>query len=227
MSQDKFSHRIKNSQKQVDEKLFAQRKKDILSKRDKSHIGKWDEKIVGLCEKINKSENYYTTSSCSGRVIIIADQDKKARDLFLKRYHDLINFEQLKKDLEEVSQTSTLPPTYTKQGEKKLIKFKLDPCALHVACASLEDAQKLLDKARLAGWKKSGIITVGKRYVVELNSTERLEFPIINNGKVLVDNEFLKILVKRANEKLENTWKKIKALEKTSSNTHFRAPKFI
>ena len=183
---------------------FLQRKKDILSKKDKSHIGKWDEKIVGLCEKINKSDKYYTTSSCSGRVIMIFDQDEKARDLFLKRYHNLINFEQLKNDLEEVAEKN-----------KGLIKFKLDPCALHVACESLEDAQKLVDKARLAGWKKSGIITADKRYIVELNSTERLEFPIINKGEILVDDDFLKILVKRANEKLENTWKKIKALEKS------------
>ena len=181
---------------------FLQRKKDILSKKDKSHIGKWDEKIAGLCEKINKSEKYYTTSSCSGRIIIIADQDKKARDLFLKRYHDLVSFEQLKKDLEEIS-----------KANNKLIKFKLDPCALHVACKSLEDANKLYSKAKLAGWKKSGIIAVDKRYVVELNSTERLEFPIINKGKILVDDDFLRILVKRANEKLKNTWKKVKSLE--------------
>lgn len=204
MPQDTFLHGIKNSQKQVDEKLFAQRKKDVLSKKDKSHIGKWDEKILDLCEKINKSENYYTTSSCSGRIIIIVDQDKKARDLFLKRYHDLINLEQLKEDLEEVSKVNN-----------KLIKFKLDPCALHVACKSLEDANKLYSKAKLAGWKKSGIIAIDKRYVVELSSTERLELPIISREKVLVDDEFLKILVKRANEKLKNTWKKIKNLEKS------------
>ena len=182
---------------------FLQRKKDILSKKDKSHIGKWDEKIVGLCEKINKSDKYYTTSSCSGRILLIPDQDEKAKDLFLKRYHDLISFEQLKKDLEEVSKSD------------KLVKFKLDPCALHVACESLEDAQKLVSGARLVGWKKSGIIAGDKRYVVELNSTERLEFPIINNGKILVDDNFLKILVNRTNEKLENTWKKIKALGKS------------
>jgi len=183
---------------------FLQRKRDILSKKDKSHIGKWDEKIVGLCDKINKSEKYYTTSSCSGRIIIIADQDKKARDLFLKRYHDLISFEQLKKDLKEVS-----------KANNKLIKFKLDPCALHVACKSLEDANKLYNKAKLAGWKKSGIIVIDKRYIVELNSTERLEFPIISGEKILVDDGFLKILVKRANERLKNTWKKIKNLEKS------------
>ena len=204
MPQNTFLREKLNSQKQTDEKLFAQRKKDILSKKDKSHIGKWDEKIVGLCEKINKSKRYYTTSSCSGRIIIIVDQDKKARDLFLKRYHNLISFEQLKKDLEEVS-----------RANNKLIKFKLDPCALHVACKSLEDVNELYSKAKLAGWKKSGIIVIDKRYIVELNSTERLEFPIINHGKILVNDEFLIILVKRANEKLKNTWKKIKTLEKS------------
>jgi len=204
MPQDIFLREKVNSQKQTTEKLFAQRKKDTFSKKDKSHIGKWDEKIRGLCEKINKSSRYYTTSSCSGRIIIIADQDKKAKDLFLKRYHDLINFEQLKKDLEEVSKKS-----------KGLIKFKLDPCALHVVCKSLEDANELYSKAKLAGWKKSGIIAIDKRYVVELTSTERLEFPIIDKGKILVGDEFLKILVKRANEKLKKTWKKIKSLEKS------------
>ncbi len=193
---------------------FLQRKKDILSKKDKSHIGKWDKKIRGLCEKINKLESYYTTSSCSGRIILIADQDEKARDLFLKRYHDLISFEQLKKDLEEVFQSTIHPTTTSKQGEG-LIKFKLDPCALHVACKTLEDANKLYSKAKLAGWKKSGIIAIDKRYIIELNSTERLEFPIISNGEILVNNEFLEILIKRANEKLENTWRKIKALEKS------------
>ena len=164
---------------------FSQRKRDVLSKVDKSHIGKWDDKIMGLCEKINKSNKYYTTSSCSGRIIIITDQDEKARDLFLKRYHDLITFEQLKEDLEEISKTS-----------KRLIKFKLDPCALHVVCKNLEDANELYSKAKLAGWKKSGIIAINKRYVAELNSTERLEFPIIKDGKILVDDRFLIILVK-------------------------------
>lgn len=181
---------------------FSQRKQDILSKKDKSHIGKWDERIVRLCKKINSFDNYYTTSSCSGRIIIISDQDKKAKNLFLKRYHDYLHFEQLKKDLQEIAEKNN-----------KLIKIKLDPCALHVACDNLESANDLINKAKLAGWKKSGIITANKRYIVELNSTERLEFPIINSKEILVNDRFLKILVKRANEKLNKTWEKINILE--------------
>lgn len=58
---------------------FIQRKKDVLSKKDKSSIGKWDYKIISLCEKINGNGNYYTTSSCSGRVIILKEERKKVQ----------------------------------------------------------------------------------------------------------------------------------------------------
>ncbi len=58
---------------------FQQRKKDILSKRDKSYKGNWDKHIKNLCDKINLSRNYCTTSSCSGRVVLMIDQEKKTR----------------------------------------------------------------------------------------------------------------------------------------------------
>ena len=67
---------------------FLQRKKSILSKPDKSSKKSWDKKIIKLCDKINLSENYYTTSSCSGRIVLMQDQEKKEHDLFLKGYHD-------------------------------------------------------------------------------------------------------------------------------------------
>ena len=180
--------------------MFLKRKKDILSKSDKSSKGNWDKKISKLCEKINKKEDYYTTSSCSGRVVIMIDQEKKGKNLFIKVYHDLINLKRLKNDLDKIT-----------KGD--LIKFKQEPCILHVACKSLEDAQKLLTKAKLAGWKKSGIIASGKRFVIEINATEKLEFLIMNKGKLLVNNEFLELIVRRCNENLNKSWEKIKRLE--------------
>lgn len=179
---------------------FQQSKKDTLSRRDKSYVGQWDNHILELCNKINSFEDYYTTSSCSGRIVLIVDQTKKQSDLFVKVYHDKINFEELKRDLD-----GTL-------DMNKNIKFKLEPCALHVACRTLKDAQELYDKAKLAGWKRSGIIATNKRFMVELNSTEKLEFPIIRNKKILVDDEFLRIVLEDANKKLEKSWKKIEKL---------------
>lgn len=179
---------------------FLQRKQDVLSKDDKSSKSSWDMKIIGLCEKINGFDEYYTTSSCAGRVVIMIDQDKKEPGLFLKVWHDLINLEELKKDLDETKESN--------------IKFKQEPCILHVACDILESANKLYDKAKLVGWKKSGIIASDKRFIVELNSTERLEFPIVRDGKLLVDDEFLKVVVEKSNNNLEKCWKKIESLKK-------------
>ena len=178
--------------------VFSKRKQDILSKIDKSFKQSWDKKIIGLCNKINSLKNYYTTSSCSGRIVLMIDQDKKAEGLFIKVYHDLIDFKNLKNDLIEISKKN-----------KKPIKFKQESCILHVACRTLEDASDILRKARLIGWKRSGIISFGKRIMVELISTERLEFPIIDRGRILVDSDFLRLIVQKSNKKLKNGWKKI------------------
>ena len=183
---------------------FLKRKEDVLSKLDKSFIGKWDEKIIGLCEKLNLMDCYYTTSSCSGRVVIMIDQDKKEHGLFIKVYHCLIDFEKFRRDLIKAAANPSHP---------EHVKFKMEPCILHVACVDLESAQRIVDLAWKAGWNKSGIITTGKRFIVELTSTEKLEFPIVQEGRILVDDDFLKIVVKRANCKLKKFWEKIEVLE--------------
>lgn len=182
--------------------LFQKRKKDVLSKLDKSSIGKWDDKISELCSKINLSNKYYTTSSCSGRIILMIDQDKKGKDLFVFVSHNKVSFDKLKEELNLALR------------KNKKIKFKLEPCILHVSCESLEDAEELYEKAKLSGWKKSGIIGVKNGFTVELNSTEKLEFPIIQDKKVLVSEEFLKLVIEEANKKLEKSWMKIEKLDK-------------
>jgi len=180
-------------------KNFLQRKKDILSKKDKSSIGKWDKKIKSLCNKINSLNNYYTTSSCYGRIMIIKDKEKKSPGLFEFVSHELLSFNKLKKELKKIKSDS---------------KFKQEPPILHVACRTLEDAEKILKKAQSAGWKRSGIISLRKNIIVELLSTEKLEFPLVKNKKIIVSDGFLKIALKKSNENLKKSWKKIKKLEK-------------
>jgi tRNA(Phe) wybutosine-synthesizing methylase Tyw3 len=85
---------------------------------------------------------------------------------------------------------------------------------LHVACRSLEDAEKIYDKGKVSGWKKSGIIGMKNGFVVELNSSDKLEFPVISKNKILAGDEFLKIVVDNSNKKLEKIWNKIRRLEK-------------
>ena len=91
---------------------FLQRKESVLSKLDKSSKGKWDSKVKNLCNKINSLDNFYTTSSCSGRIILMIDQKKKGSSLFLKIWHDKISFKELEDALKSLKK------------EKKAVKFK-------------------------------------------------------------------------------------------------------
>lgn len=183
---------------------FQQQKIKQLGMKDNSSIGSWDKPILKLCGKINKSEKYYTTSSCSGRVVLIKQAEKKQSGLFLFRVHRKINFKQLKQELNNA----------LKNNRKELIYFRVEPCILHVACNSLESAQVLLDKAKLVGWKNSGIMASRNRIVLEMRSTEHIELPIVSKGKILVDDDYLKLLTREANRKLTRTFGKIKKLEK-------------
>uniref|UniRef100_A0A0L8GLY1 tRNA wybutosine-synthesizing protein 3 homolog n=1 Tax=Octopus bimaculoides TaxID=37653 RepID=A0A0L8GLY1_OCTBM len=54
-------------------KSFALQKKNNLSKIDCSRKGSIDAPILSLCQYINSLEQYFTTSSCSGRIIIFED----------------------------------------------------------------------------------------------------------------------------------------------------------
>lgn len=181
---------------------FIQRKNAVLSKTDRSSIGEWDDKIQKLCEKINKNSDFYTTSSCSGRVILMISKDKKGKDLFLKIWHDKVYFNDFKEILNDLL------------NKKEIIKFKLEPPILHVACRDLKKATEILEKAKFFGFKRSSVLTFDKNIVVEINSSERFEFPVIKNDKILVDDEFLKLVLEMSNYKMERGWEKIKRLEK-------------
>ncbi|MDP3966290.1 MAG: tRNA wybutosine-synthesizing 3 family protein [archaeon] len=178
---------------------FLQRKNDVLGKKDKSYAEMWDERIRSLCEKINKSPNYYTTSSCSGRILLMVDQEKKGAGLFIWVSHDKINLKELKEAL------------LSFKG-KELLKFKCEPPILHIVCKNLSFAEEILEKGQKSGWKNSGIINLKRNVVVELHGTEKLEFPIFREGKFLVDDEFLELVARKSNKKLEKGWKRIGSL---------------
>jgi len=178
---------------------FLQRKKDVLKKKDKSFAKSWDKKILKLCKKINSMENYYTTSSCSGRVLLMVDQEKKGAGLFLWTKHEKIKKGEVECELKKLSGND-------------VVKFKCEPPIIHVVCKTLNDAEVLLEKGFRSGFKNSGIISIGKNIVVEIHGTEKLEFPVFRRGKILVSLEFLEVVRGKSNKKLEKGWEMIEKI---------------
>lgn len=234
--------------------FFNQRKYEVLKKIDKSSKGSWDKHILKLCEKINKKEDYYTTSSCSGRVTLIKNVQRDKRNVVLKSWHDAVSFKNFEKDINKLfarSQARELSKNVKsdlsinlskrsdnlnqeKYNQNQFIKnkrsdinefnvkrnhstsaiiFKQEPCILHVACRNVQSMKELFEKAKLAGWKNTGAIAFNKRFVLDLRSTEKLEFPISRRGNLLVDEDFLKIAVEEANKNLKKGWEKIEKLK--------------
>ncbi|MFH1500589.1 MAG: hypothetical protein ABIE22_01440 [archaeon] len=180
---------------------FSEIKKQNLSKKDRSDIGGWDVEVLELCKKINSKEEYYTTSSCSGRIVLLKYSDKKQSGLFLFRTHNKVTFNKLKKELGNIE-------------DKGLVYFKQEPALVVVACNSLENAKKLLRIAKEVGFMRSGIMSSGKRIVVEIMSTEGIALPLMDNGKIFISDEHLRLVVREANRKLEKTREKLRKLEK-------------
>jgi tRNA(Phe) wybutosine-synthesizing methylase Tyw3 len=181
---------------------FAQQKAQFLSKPDKSAKGSIDVKIAALVRLLNSKAAYYTTSSCSGRITLLKEAAKKQKGAILKQWHSAITFSQLQKALKVL-----------KEQEVWLVA---EPPILAVACADLEAAKQLVNAARHAGWKKSGVVP-GKKIIAELSSPERLELPIVSAGKKVFDSASLKIILKKANSKLKQARQKINKLNKLLS----------
>ena len=84
---------------------FEKKKKEFLAKKDKSKKGSIDDKIKRLVDKINSLPDFCTTSSCSGRILLLAipSSNKKNEVEYLFRSHKKIGYNEIKKILKSNS----------------------------------------------------------------------------------------------------------------------------
>lgn len=163
---------------------------DALYKPDNSKKGCVDEEIKCLIDKINSLPDYYTTSSCAGRITLITIPDSGRKDgahwLFVS--HKTIKFEDLDTD--------------NFKWPKGIVWFRQESPILHIACRTLEDATRLMNTAKLSGFKRIGIIGTNKRFMIEMMGSENLETPVSMDEELIVSKKYLKTLVDEANKKL-------------------------
>ncbi|MBI4983708.1 hypothetical protein HZC32_03630 [Candidatus Woesearchaeota archaeon] len=167
---------------------FPNDKKTFLAKLDKSKKGYIDERIASLLNVINSKRDYYTTSSCSGRVYLWRGSGKKNETEWLKVSHDLIDEE------------------FLRSNASGLVWLRLEDFILHVCCKDLESANLLLQKARRL-YKKSCILSVSKKIIIEIRGSEFLDLPLYLDNKLLFSGE-MNWLVNHINSRLKDIWKK-------------------
>ncbi|MFP4402950.1 MAG: tRNA wybutosine-synthesizing 3 family protein [Candidatus Woesearchaeota archaeon] len=191
----------------MEKDIFDKRKIDVLAKKDKSNIGKIDLKIGNLVNLINSSDNFYTTSSCSGRIVIFKNSNNYKKNCeFLYTSHKKI----LKKDILKI--LDLIDKCYVEDDFEIWLKF--EPIIIHVSCDSLLNAKKLINLANLSGFRRAGIIALKNSIVVEIVGTEFLETILKDNFGKYYDEKIFTRLIYYSNKKMQVNFEKIKRFEK-------------
>ncbi|RLF77947.1 hypothetical protein DRN32_07240, partial [Thermococci archaeon] len=118
------------------EKNFdLQKKKALESLNEALEKGLVDSDIISLLNKINSLENYFTTSSCSGRISVmqLPDFGDKLNAIWLGKWHSEVKIEEV---LDAIN-----------KHDEGMLWFMLNSPILHIAARTLEDAVELLNLA--------------------------------------------------------------------------------
>lgn len=185
-----------------------QTQKEIAMKRlqEAGEKAEVDLGILPILDYINSLRDFYTTSSCSGRITLFHDLGSKLKSDWLDRWHRPVKFREIKDVMEE-------PPS---QG---VIWFLCEPAIIHIVSRELGGAVDLLNIARESGFKRVGIQSCKReRILVEICSTERIDAPLVHEGRILVDEGYIRYLVNVANDKYVRGQDKLRRLDEHIRN---------
>ncbi len=170
--------------------------------REAKMKGEVDRDIIPILDILNSSEEYYTTSSCSGRIVVMQ----------IPRIGDKKNAKFLGKWHQNVSSGEVLN-TISSYSEGYLFLL-VQSAIIHVVARDLKSAKRLIRIALESGFKYTTIKNIEKNGIlVEILSTENLHIPLGENGKLKVSQESIEFFVKMANHTLRRVKNKLSKFE--------------
>jgi len=196
-------HPLDREMEKISNRSFLQAKEKAMETLKKAmENNEVDKKAIPIIEKLNGIDEFFTTSSCSGRIVImeLPSIGNKIDARFLGKWDDKIKIQDIKNALEN--------------AEKGEIWMLAQPPIFHVSASDVNAASKLIKVAKQSGFKNSGIRSIGKRVTVEVRSTEEVDVPLGIDGKLLCDEKYLSLLVSIANEIMDRIEKKLKVFER-------------
>ncbi|CAF0982089.1 unnamed protein product [Brachionus calyciflorus] len=186
-------------------KNFDVLKSQQLIIEDASRKSSIDFRIQPLCNAINNSENYFTTSSCSGRFIAFSQDEQfiKKNCEWIRVTHDPLNENEIQEFINAIE-----------SHKSSDISLKFEPFILHVCCRSLNDAKSMLEQCIASGYRNSGISLGSSKIILAVRSTQNLECPITSNGNLMVDLNYIRYICNLANEKFQENFERIERFYK-------------
>ena len=104
------------------EDVFDRQKKQTLGGIDQSKKGSFDVAIHDLMVYLNNLDDYFTTSSCSGRIIVFSEGEKKKGCKWLLTSHDTVEPQRVVETLKTQQQSQQSQRDMTQCVEKMNIE---------------------------------------------------------------------------------------------------------
>lgn len=165
--------------------------------------GEADAKMRPICNYINSTGNFFTSSGCAGRIMLLGLYGKgtKEESYFHRKWHRAVKFPELWNALEAESRGT--------------LWFKMEPFIIHIGTKDIGDANSLLDVMHNAGIKRGGIIVAKKgKCIAEFVGTQSISLPVKEGAKILIEKQYLKQILDEANSKLKKNYELLKRLER-------------
>ena len=189
------------------------KEKRMESLSDRVCQGEVDKKILPLIEIINSKPDYFTTSSCAGRIVVLQlpEIGDKENAEFLGKWHREVEITEVKEAFSRIREgTNTFLLTQSP--------------IIHVRCKTLKSALYLRNAAVDSGLKYSTIksITLNSKsepvkIVVEILSSENIHIPIASGKMLFPDEDYLEFMVKNANLTLNRAQNKLERFKEAIS----------
>ena len=181
---------------------FINSKEKALDKLNKARFeNKTDKGIEEIINLINSKEDFFTSSSCAGRIVVLElpELGDKKEAKFLGKWHRKVKYSDINKSI--------------KKSNSGMVWFLAQSPILHVVTKSNLLADKLLKIGISSGFKNSGIKSLSSNIIIEICSTERLDAPIGINGNIYCNQEHLNFLVDISNHIIFRSQKKLNKFE--------------
>ena len=175
----------------------VEKKKSLPSLKKALQQGEVDEKIISTLESINAHADYFTTSSCGGRISLSVAPllGKKKDHEFVKKWHGKITLKEL---------IEAIPESWS-----GLLWLKTESFILHVGCRDMGAANNLQKLAIKLGLKRSGVFRINPFPMVEIIATDYISVPLGEDGRLFVDDAYLSFLLEIMNARIEENDKKL------------------
>jgi len=148
-----------------------------------------DRGIIPLLKAINAKRWFATSSSCSGRIVLLEIKEGKGDAFFYRKWHRKVTAKEVNDAIGKY------------EGRKELW-FRCEPFILHLFAMDLESAKTFLAACKNAGIKRGGISSLHPRVFMEVIGTHGFALPIYD-GRALVNRDYIDYVVSMANRKME------------------------